>query len=170
MFGIARAFEGCRLFKDTVMKREKFMAWYERMKLALVEGYKEDAEIKIPIEESKPSESEQKPIESDLKIIDQEQKPTELELVSVPTKVEVKLSEPEPKPIELELKLSEHEQIPIKLEPKAISDEIQIQPENHVLSPVDTSKEISPLVTFRILTLTYLIHVAVFTYAAWNSK
>lgn len=39
MFGTARSYEGCALFRESIAKHPKFRLWYERMKLSVIKGF-----------------------------------------------------------------------------------------------------------------------------------
>ena len=143
MFGNVKAYEGCALFRESIANHPKFRAWYERMKATVLLGYKE-AKYEQPrstfffLESVSDDDGEALLAESYLLTKQENIKPT--------VKSNTKSG---------------------KVENKLKTDSLENITANTLSNESNNAKNLSELFIFRILTLNYLAHLIVFTYAAY---
>jgi hypothetical protein len=156
MYGTVKAFEGCAVFRESIAKHPKFKAWYERMKSDVVTGHTQ-----------KLTDLKAHRFMFDFFV-------SSLEEIADPAEVERKAKEKAEKK-EASAKLPAQKQAHID----KIRQEVQTQTERATeralqeLADPQTKPQLTPeqeeeLRLFRILTVTYLVHVIAFTFAAWS--
>jgi hypothetical protein len=150
MYGCFSAYEGCSLFRDIIATHETFRKWYDRMKFSVeVAGYQPDSHL------SK--------LNFKLKSIDTDK----IEIIETETtNIERNNSENH------QNKSMFKQKFDIDTTVKLIKDikTTTINANNNTTSNNNNNNNRDDLKIFRILTVTYLVHVAAFTFAAWMSK
>ena len=146
MFGNVRAYEGCALFRESIAKHPKFREWYERMKIEVAKGYTE------PEKKSN--------FLFFLKSLDYQEEKEEEEKQALPP------PPPPHTPTHTHHKSSKKEH---KKEAKETKETKEVQTDDLKKSS-KVVKDPSELTIFRVLTVTYMVHLIVFTYAGWMGR
>jgi hypothetical protein len=156
MYGTVKAYEGCAVFREAIAKHPKFKAWYEHMKSDVVTGHTQ-----------KLTDLKAHRFLFDFFV-------ESLEEMADPAETDRKTKEKAELKSKSAAKLAAEKQAHIE----KIRQEVQTQTEKATQKSIQelnqsSVKELTPqqaeeLRIFRVLTVTYLVHIVAFTFAAWS--
>ena len=144
MFGNVRAYEGCALFRESIANHPKFRAWYERMKVTVLRGYKE-----AKLEQTR----------SKFFFLESVSDDDEAPLVVAKSSIQETKKTNESREQQQQQQQADSSASLAATEPSSTPADMEESSKN--------AKDLSELFIFRILTLNYLSHLIVFTYAAY---
>lgn len=144
MFGNVKAFEGCALYREAIAKHPKFKDWYERTKSEIINGFEHK------------NKSNTKFLNFFLPSFEEENKKQQ----SI-----IETNQPDPS---VAHNNSINKVSKVKKSDKKVERQTQTEQMPNEKKEVADKPTNNELTTFRVLTVTYIVHMIAFTFAAWS--